>query len=75
MATFLTLNQQMVLDFIEAYIEVHHFSPTQVEIGDGMKMSRTLVKDYLFKLEKKGWIITPGRKYRNIKLRKGIKYV
>lgn len=69
MVKFITSKQQHILDFLYAYVEKHGYSPTQYEIAETLNMSRSLVKDYLYKLEQKDWITTPGRKYRNIKLK------
>jgi DNA-binding MarR family transcriptional regulator len=45
-----------VLQFIEAYIDEHHFSPSVREIGENCLIGRTTVTRYLDRLEAQGRI-------------------
>ena len=57
----LTVRQQMVLDFISNFAQMHGYSPTLRDIAAHLGVSSTFgVNRHLDALEKKGWITKSG---------------
>ena len=53
----------LVLGFVRDYLDRHRVSPSQGEIRNGLRTTRTRVRDALRSLEKDGLIIrTPGKR-------------
>lgn len=62
----LTITEGVVLEYVRDYKTVNGFAPTMYEIAEGCYMSRTCVRNYLYRLQDKGYIQYNPNKRRSI---------
>ena len=64
----LTKRMSDVVAFIEGFMEIHRFAPSQTEIARGLNVSQTRVHQLLNDLETRGWITRRPGSSRSIVL-------